>query len=126
MAWYLVKHRDHFISTLRFCIRHIYSAHQIYLRQGPMSNTFLSICRVFISPTCPACLAHLILIDLITQIIFGPVPVAALSKARIFFGPLEHWDRGFESRSMYGCVSAFFCVVLSCVDTGLAMGRSPV
>jgi hypothetical protein len=29
--------------------------------------------------------------------------------------PLEHWDRGFESHSRYGCVSAFFCVVLSCV-----------
>jgi hypothetical protein len=28
---------------------------------------------------------------------------------------LEHWDRGFESRLKHGCVSAFFCVVLSCV-----------
>jgi hypothetical protein len=29
--------------------------------------------------------------------------------------PLEHWDRGFESHSRHGCVSAFLCVVLSCV-----------
>jgi len=29
--------------------------------------------------------------------------------------PLEHWDRGFECRSEHGCVSAFFCVMLSCV-----------
>jgi hypothetical protein len=28
--------------------------------------------------------------------------------------PLEHWDRGFESHS-HGCISSFFCVVLSCV-----------
>jgi hypothetical protein len=27
-------------------------------------------------------------------------------------GPHEHWGRGFESHS-YGCMSAFFCVVLS-------------
>jgi hypothetical protein len=40
--------------------------------------------------------------------------------------PLEHWDPGFESRSRHGCVSAFFCVVLSCVGRGLASGRSPV
>jgi hypothetical protein len=40
--------------------------------------------------------------------------------------PLEHWDRGFESRSRHGCVSVFFCVVLSCVGSGLEMGTSPV
>jgi hypothetical protein len=40
--------------------------------------------------------------------------------------PLEHWDRGFESHSRHGCVSAFFCLVLSCVGRGLAFGRSPV
>jgi len=39
---------------------------------------------------------------------------------------LEHWDRGFESRSMHGCVSAFFCVMLSFVGSGLATGCSPV
>jgi hypothetical protein len=41
-------------------------------------------------------------------------------------GPLEHWYRGFESRSRHGYMCAFFCVVLSCVDRGLAVGRSPV
>jgi uncharacterized membrane protein YkvI len=39
---------------------------------------------------------------------------------------LEHWDRGFEYHSRHICVSAFFCVVLSCVGTGLASGRSLV
>jgi hypothetical protein len=32
------------------------------------------------------------------------------------------WDRGLESRSRHGCLSASFCVILSCVGTGLAMG----
>jgi hypothetical protein len=37
------------------------------------------------------------------------------------------WDRGFESRSRHGCLSASFCVVLfcavlSCVGRGLATG----
>jgi hypothetical protein len=35
---------------------------------------------------------------------------------------LEHWDRMFGSCSGDGCVSAFFCVVLSCVGRGLASG----
>jgi len=35
---------------------------------------------------------------------------------------LGQWNRGFESRSRHGCVSAFFCVVLSCVGSGLATG----
>jgi hypothetical protein len=39
---------------------------------------------------------------------------------------LECWDRRFESCSGHGCVSAFLCVVLSCVGRGLASGRSPV
>jgi len=26
--------------------------------------------------------------------------------------PPEHWDRAFESRWMFGYISAFFCVVL--------------
>jgi hypothetical protein len=38
---------------------------------------------------------------------------------------LEHWDRGFESRSRHECMSAFFCVVLSCVGSGLATGWCP-
>jgi hypothetical protein len=29
--------------------------------------------------------------------------------------PVGCWDRGFESRSRHGCLSASFCVVLSCV-----------
>jgi hypothetical protein len=32
----------------------------------------------------------------------------------------------FESRSGYGYVSTFFCVVLACVGRDLASGRSPV
>jgi hypothetical protein len=41
-------------------------------------------------------------------------------------GPVEHCDHGFENRSRYGCVSAAFCTVLSCVGTGLVMCRSTV
>jgi hypothetical protein len=44
-----------------------------------------------------------------------PVPVAAQSKARM---------RGFESRSRHGCMSAFFCVVLSYVGRSFAIVRS--
>jgi hypothetical protein len=40
--------------------------------------------------------------------------------------PVGCWDRGFESRSRQGCLSAFFCVVLSCVGRGLATGWSLV
>jgi hypothetical protein len=36
--------------------------------------------------------------------------------------PLEHWDLEFESHSRHGYVSAFFCVMLSCVGRGLASG----
>jgi hypothetical protein len=36
--------------------------------------------------------------------------------------PVGSWDRGFESRSRHGCLSASFCVVLSCVGRGLATG----
>jgi hypothetical protein len=43
-----------------------------------------------------------------------------------YLRPLEHWDRGFESRSGHGCVSPLFWVVLSCASSGLATGRSPV
>jgi hypothetical protein len=41
---------------------------------------------------------------------------------------LLYWDRGFESRSRYGCLSLCFCVVLSCVAfaTGWSLvQRSP-
>jgi hypothetical protein len=34
--------------------------------------------------------------------------------------PLGYWDRGFQSRLEHGCLC--FCVVLSCVDTGLCDG----
>jgi len=33
---------------------------------------------------------------------------------------------GFESRSRHGCVSSFFCVMLSYVGRGLTTDRSPV
>jgi hypothetical protein len=36
--------------------------------------------------------------------------------------PVGCWDRGFESRSRHGRLSASFCVVLSCVGRGLATG----
>jgi hypothetical protein len=29
--------------------------------------------------------------------------------------PLKHWDHGFDTHLSHGCMSAFFCVVLSCV-----------
>jgi hypothetical protein len=38
------------------------------------------------------------------------------------FRSLEHWDRGFESHSKYGCLSAFILFVLPCAGSGLAMG----
>jgi hypothetical protein len=41
------------------------------------------------------------------------------------FLPFEHWDRGFESHSRHGCVSAFFCVVLSCVSRALRRADPP-
>jgi hypothetical protein len=31
---------------------------------------------------------------------------------------LEHWERGFESHSRHGCMSAILCGVLSCVGRG--------
>jgi len=36
---------------------------------------------------------------------------------------LEHWDRGFESRSRHECMSAIFYVVLYCVHRGLVICR---
>jgi hypothetical protein len=49
-----------------------------------------------------------------------------LRSPRHRLGPLEHLDLGFESHSRYGCMSAFFCIVLPCVNRGLPMGWSPV
>jgi hypothetical protein len=40
--------------------------------------------------------------------------------------PVGCWNRGVESRSRHGCLSASFCVVLSCVGRGLATGWSLV
>jgi hypothetical protein len=40
--------------------------------------------------------------------------------------PLKHWDRGFESHSRHGGLTAFILVVLSCVDSGLTTGWSPI
>jgi hypothetical protein len=45
--------------------------------------------------------------------------------------PLGYWDRGFESLPGHGCLSLCFCVVLSCLDTGLCNGlitrpKSPI
>jgi hypothetical protein len=45
-------------------------------------------------------------------------PVAARSEARALSAPTL--DHGFESRLRHGCLSASFCVVLSCVGRGLA------
>jgi hypothetical protein len=43
----------------------------------------------------------------------------------IWFGPLEHWDRGFEPRSRHECMLRFFCVVLSCVGNRPCGGSIP-
>jgi hypothetical protein len=51
-----------------------------------------------------------------------PTPVAAPCTCGL--RPLEHWDRGFEYRLRHGCMSAFFCVVLSHVSRDLETGRS--
>jgi hypothetical protein len=48
----------------------------------------------------------------------------AIEQVRAF-GPFEHGDRGFKSRLRYVCMSAFFCVVLSCICKDLVMGRAP-
>jgi len=54
------------------------------------------------------------------------VPSGRATYGAYGLGPLGHWDRGFESRSRHGCISAFLYIVLSCVSRGLTMGRSPV
>jgi hypothetical protein len=45
-----------------------------------------------------------------------------IEEGRYCLRPLEHRDRRFESCLGHGCVSACFCVVLSCVGRGLASG----
>jgi len=35
-------------------------------------------------------------------------------KGMYGLGLLEHWNHGFRSHSRYACMSALFCVVLSC------------
>jgi hypothetical protein len=61
-------------------------------------------------------------IKLFHVILKWPVSMAERSKAStVFLRPLEHWDLMFESCSGYGCLSASFFVVLSCVGTGLAL-----
>jgi hypothetical protein len=54
------------------------------------------------------------------------VPVATCCKAHVVCDSSEHWDRGFESRSRHGCMSAFVCVVLYRAGRDPVMGRSPV
>jgi hypothetical protein len=41
------------------------------------------------------------------------------------YWPFGYRDHGFKSRSSHGCLSSSFCVVLYCVDTGLASSWSP-
>jgi hypothetical protein len=36
-----------------------------------------------------------------------PITVAARSKARKYFRPLKHWDRGLEFHTKHGCLSVF-------------------
>jgi hypothetical protein len=43
-------------------------------------------------------------------------------KVAYGLGPLEHRVRGFEPHSRHECVSAFFCIVLSCVERSLEIG----
>jgi hypothetical protein len=50
------------------------------------------------------------------------VSVAALLKAAYGLESLEHWDRGFESRSKNGFIS-HVSDVLPCVGRYITMGR---
>jgi hypothetical protein len=62
-------------------------------------------CHVFI---------HFIPLDLITVIRFDGRSQWPCGLRRGSW-PVGCWDRGFESRSRHGCLSASFCVVLCCV-----------
>jgi hypothetical protein len=85
--------------------------------------------------------SHLISINVKAKSFYLLCLIVADPNGRAVWGkyclrPLEHWDRRFECCSGYGCVSAFFClvlccvvlccVVLSCVGRGLASSRYPV
>jgi len=50
-----------------------------------------------------------LLTSFITYLYKLPVPMGERFEAR------TAWDPGFESHSRHGYMSAFFCVVLSCV-----------
>jgi hypothetical protein len=52
------------------------------------------------------------------------VPMAERSEARTVFARSNAGIMG--SNPTQGSVSAFFCVVLPCVGTGLVSGRSPI
>jgi hypothetical protein len=62
------------------------------------------------------------------KVLGNPVPVSLTRRSHWPCGlrrgswPVGCWDRGFESRSRHGCLSASFCVVLFCVGRGLATG----
>jgi hypothetical protein len=57
------------------------------------------------------------------QLIFVSLIARFSAAPCISLGPVEHWDCGFESQSRRCSISAFFCVVLSCVGRGLATDR---
>jgi hypothetical protein len=54
------------------------------------------------------------------------VPVTVAVGMRRGAWPVGCWDRGFESHSRHGRLSASFCVVFSCVGRGFATGWSLV
>jgi len=39
-------------------------------------------------------------------------------------GPLEQWDHKYKCHLKHGCISMFFCAMLSCAGTALVMGWS--
>jgi hypothetical protein len=73
-----------------------------------------------------------LLIDIYEHVLSEPWSTYKLSRSQWPCGlrretwPVSCWDRGFESRLRHGCLSASFCVVLSCVGRGLATGWSLV
>jgi hypothetical protein len=61
--------------------------------------------------------------EFVTKCKVRPVPMAARSRARTVFDRSNIGIVGsYPARGIYMCVSAFFCVVLACVDRGLASG----
>jgi hypothetical protein len=56
------------------------------------------------------------------RVAVNSVPVTVAVRSEVWVWPVGCWDRGLESRSKHGCLSASFCVVLSCVGRGLATG----